>query len=470
MKVGKDKISKSKWYNIFFLIVIITLVIPSASAYWSSPIKLTFNTVPDDDPSINSDGSKIAFRSNLNGRGEIFIINSDGTGLDQLTYNGNSMDWYPSISADGSKIAFQRHLNNYFQIFTVNSDGTDLKQLTFNDANHNNPSISADGSKIAFPQYLDSEWGIFVVNSDGTGLQQLTSNTAAAIYPTINADGSMIAFQQYINSELEYSIFTVKSDGSDLLQLTPKTIVAHRPSISSDGSKIAFEGHVNGNWEIFVINSDGTGLIQLTHNTITDGRPSINADGSKIAFHSQIETFNFEICVINSDGTGLIQLTHNSGHDMGPSINAIGDKIAFVSGIDGDYEIFIVSNEQNEFIPAIVDVKQDTLNKASQGDIVTAYIYIELPGYDVNEIDISTVTLSTNNGKVSALLSPTEVGDYNSDGIPDRMVKFDRQAIIGILDIGVVVVTISGKIADESFEGTDEIQVRLSEKPNFRIF
>lgn len=73
-------------------------------------------------------------------------------------------------------------------------------------------------------------------------------------------------------------------------------------------------------------------------------------------------------------------------------------------------------------IPAIVDVKPDTLNKASHGNVVTAYIYIKLSGYDVNEIDVSTVTLSTNNGKVSALLSPTQVGDYDSDGIPDRMV------------------------------------------------
>jgi hypothetical protein len=39
------------------------------------------------------------------------------------------------------------------------------------------------------------------------------------------------------------------------------------------------------------------------------------------------------------------------------------------------------------------------------------------------------------------------------------MVKFDRQAVIGIVDVGDVVVTISGKISGKDFEGTDMIRV-----------
>lgn len=111
-------------------------------------------------------------------------------------------------------------------------------------------------------------------------------------------------------------------------------------------------------------------------------------------------------------------------------------------------------------IPANVDVKPDILNKANQSNESTVTGYIEVPGFDVNDIDLNTIKLTTNNGMVSAQLSPSEVGDYDNDGIPDRMVKFDGQAVSGILDVGEHVrVTISGKIAAESFEGTDEIQV-----------
>ena len=111
-------------------------------------------------------------------------------------------------------------------------------------------------------------------------------------------------------------------------------------------------------------------------------------------------------------------------------------------------------------VPATVDFKPDTLNKASQSDKSAVTVYIEVPGYDVNAIDVATVTLSTSKGSVSAQLKPTEVGDYDKDGVPDRMVKFDRQAVIAIVDVGEKVkITISGKIAGAIFEGSDEIRV-----------
>jgi hypothetical protein len=110
-------------------------------------------------------------------------------------------------------------------------------------------------------------------------------------------------------------------------------------------------------------------------------------------------------------------------------------------------------------IPATVDVKPDTLNKASQSDENTVTAYIEIPGYDVNAIDVSTVILGTNNGNVPAQLSPTVVDDFDSDGIPDIMVKFDRQAVIGIVDIGNVEVTVSGEIGGDEFNGSDKMVV-----------
>ena len=65
------------------------------------------------------------------------------------------------------------------------------------------------------------------------------------------------------------------------------------------------------------------------------------------------------------------------------------------------------------------------------------------------------------NDKVPAELHPTEIGDYDSDGIPDLMVKFDRQSVIDILPVGDEVnVTVTGKLFDKTaFEGSDTIRV-----------
>jgi hypothetical protein len=108
-------------------------------------------------------------------------------------------------------------------------------------------------------------------------------------------------------------------------------------------------------------------------------------------------------------------------------------------------------------IGATIDFDPDTLNQRSQGKVVT--VYIELPeGYSVEDIDISTVLL---NGIVPALNHPTAVGDYDNDGIPDLMVKFDRAAVQSILESGdQVEVRVEGYLPDGIFfKGDDTIKV-----------
>ena len=86
-------------------------------------------------------------------------------------------------------------------------------------------------------------------------------------------------------------------------------------------------------------------------------------------------------------------------------------------------------------------------------------VYIELPeSYNVEEIDIATVML---NGIVPALAHPTDAGDYDSDGVSDLMVKFDRSDGQDVLEPGnEVELTVSGELTDGTpFEGADTIRV-----------
>ncbi len=115
---------------------------------------------------------------------------------------------------------------------------------------------------------------------------------------------------------------------------------------------------------------------------------------------------------------------------------------------------------------ASVDIDPNTLNLKSRGKWVT--VYIELPeSYDVYDIDINTVML---NGEVPAESDPkygfvkdpeSRIGDYDDDGIPDCMVKFDRLAVQGILAVGdEVEITVTGEVGGIPFEGSDIIRVK----------
>ncbi|GAJ04898.1 unnamed protein product, partial [marine sediment metagenome] len=108
-------------------------------------------------------------------------------------------------------------------------------------------------------------------------------------------------------------------------------------------------------------------------------------------------------------------------------------------------------------IPATIDLDPDTLNLNSEGEWITCYIELS-EGYDVSDIDVSTVLLK---GIVEAESQPTEVGDYDSDGIPDRMVKFDRASVQDILEPrDEVEITVEGELTDGTpFKGSDTIRV-----------
>lgn len=102
--------------------------------------------------------------------------------------------------------------------------------------------------------------------------------------------------------------------------------------------------------------------------------------------------------------------------------------IFLLSGISG-YNVG--SSDAGPGMEATVDIQPDTLNLESRGRWVTAYI--EPPeGYHPEGIEISTVRISDVDGNpadIPAEERPTEIGDYDDDGIPDLMVKFDRSEV-----------------------------------------
>jgi len=124
--------------------------------------------------------------------------------------------------------------------------------------------------------------------------------------------------------------------------------------------------------------------------------------------------------------------------------------------VDGGYnpDLEVVDTAE-----AIVDFDPNTLNLLSEGVPVT--VYIELPAdsdYTVQDIDVRTILL---NGQISILYWPFTIGDYDQDGIPDLMVKFDRALVQSILGVGKEIeITISGQFTSGvSFEGIDIIKV-----------
>jgi len=291
-------------------------------------------------PSINSDGTRIAFESdrdltggNPDGNQEIFLWTS-GSGFTQITSSTGGSNTSPSINSDGTRITFASNRD-------LTGSNADLNQEIF-------------------------LW------TSGSGLTQITSSTGGSnSEPSINSDGTRIAFRSNRdltpgspgNLDGNFEIFLWTS--GVITQIT-NSIGGdnNRPSINSDGTRIAFDsncdltgGNADGNFEIFLWTS-GSGFTQITSSIGgTNNQPSINSDGTRIAFTSNSDLtggnadLNQEIFLWTS-GSGLTQITNTTaGFNIEPSINSDGTRITFASNrdltggnADGNSEIFLTSS------------------------------------------------------------------------------------------------------------------------------
>ncbi|MDX6488265.1 MAG: TolB protein [Gaiellaceae bacterium] len=146
-------------------------------------------------PAWSPDSARIAFTSTSPQypcRGEISVINADGSGQRQLTGNGGPNDVQRASNAtwspDGRKIAYQggtSYFDETTEIWAMNADGSGRTRLTKNDGfcpykcpnneTHIQPAWAPDGTKIAYTRNIPSKnidqrdlFDVFTMNPDGS--------------------------------------------------------------------------------------------------------------------------------------------------------------------------------------------------------------------------------------------------------------------------------------------------------------
>jgi TolB protein len=222
-----------------------------------------------------------------NGDNEIYIINDDGTGRTPLT-DHVGRDCGPAWSPDGSRIAFYVHAVDElsWSIFVMDSTGDNIEQLTFMERVYDgSPDWSPDGTQITFSrEYPEEDFRseIWVMENNGDNLHRVDSIIGGG--PEWSPDGSQFVF--YSDMDGNYEIYTMDVDGENVQRLTYTDAVEWWPDWSPDGRRIAFMSDRDGDHEIYTMKADTTDLRQLTNNTADDWAPIWSPDGTEIAFES----------------------------------------------------------------------------------------------------------------------------------------------------------------------------------------
>ena len=257
------------------------------------------------EPSIPGE---ILFMSDRDGDWELYTVNADGTGLNQIT-NNEVDDWSGVYSPDGTKIAFDaKHGTAPGDIFVVNADGTGLKNLTSSFAEDAFATWSPDGKQIVFERKINDTYRLHIMNSDGSRSRLLNEvNTGGWSIPAWAPVGSKIAFSGRMDGDTE--IYILDTEDDSITQITDNQGIGDVwPTWSPDGTKIAFLSNSDGSENIFTINPDGTDRRQITQDDLFKTEPAWSPDGKYIAFTKSDGTNSLgrsqsEIFLVTTDGT-----------------------------------------------------------------------------------------------------------------------------------------------------------------------
>jgi TolB protein len=222
---------------------------------------------------LSPDGSKIAFASKSGVNLDIYVMDVDGSGVQQITQSENkdeaANNRNPSWSPDGKQIAFVSDRDGNWEIYIMNADGSSPRNLTNNAANDDFPSWSPvlSVNQIAFASDRGDDWEIYRVDAGGGNPVNLTQDSGADDdAPAWSPNAAFIAYESRQRSQ------------DDVAQLEGLPGIAPAEQTNTECTLT--------NWDVFAVDVEGEELPKpIASNRFVDEQyPAWSPDGQFIVY------------------------------------------------------------------------------------------------------------------------------------------------------------------------------------------
>jgi Tol biopolymer transport system component len=182
--------------------------------------QLTSSPGYDAEATISPNGTTIVWTSVRDGDLDLYAMNLDGTNVRRLTdevgYDGGAffspdserIVYRASHPTDPGDIARYKELlaqrlvePGQLEIFVMNADGSGKQQVTSNGASNFSPFFFPDGRRIIFSSNVETRgeggrpsFHLYLVDDDGTGLERVTWEGHFNSFPMFSPDGRRLVW------------------------------------------------------------------------------------------------------------------------------------------------------------------------------------------------------------------------------------------------------------------------------------
>jgi eukaryotic-like serine/threonine-protein kinase len=209
------------------------------------------------DPSFSPKGDKIVFFGLAEGGGiHVYVVNADGTGLNQLTRGKGEQNVHPQWSADGSAIYFYQHkpTTSFRKISLQDGSITELAR-GWEWSTHNHARVNPEGTRVIYTRLDKGQPAATMIRDVTTGGE--TAFTQLLRFVRWSGDGRFVAGTKIKGewTEAEITVCTVAGEGCRALTK------GYLPNWSRDGKLIYFfkMTSLRNGEELWAISPDGVG-------------------------------------------------------------------------------------------------------------------------------------------------------------------------------------------------------------------
>jgi len=226
---------------------------PKGAELYTSDLKggniqrLTNNEYYEAEVSVSPNGKWIVFGRSVDGNLNLFRMNADGTGEQQVTFTTDWQPGAPFYMPDNETIMFRAWRRSEYgkvkptpmTVFTIKHDGTGLTQRTFDRDMNWAPYPGPDGRHYVFVRMVDgTNWEVFLGDLTGAPPKRLTFSPGFDGLPSLSKNGKKMLFARSTTGRTNLGTFVMDVSslnlGPENYKGIPATTVPPNPMLVTD--------------------------------------------------------------------------------------------------------------------------------------------------------------------------------------------------------------------------------------------